>query len=512
MALKDTNSIQESLVYFDKTAQLAVVSFVCILFWVIALFNNKPLKLISLGFLSNFLYIFSSMLTAELFPFNQFFKSNVNNSEIFFSRMSDFCGILTSFFFIEGFISWHFYNRKNMDDRDDKIIINSLKNSKNIYVLFNGFLSFITFYFLFIPHSRYSPKTGIYCLTGYGLLGITALVILCNSSIELSKKRRTNLAKAFIISGFGLWDILQLIEFTALSDSEINGIGFTGSLIAKLCILYGALVWYVDIAAEKRTHEETAEQYNIILRNLFHDIYSPLGGVGNALQKISSKVSGDLKINYNELVNNFERVYAIVDRTKNTFDSTLGLPGSLLYEFLNKEEIVGVNYLIEQSVQSVRDTYKHLKSSNFQFSYGSSCNIRARRSDIIRILENIIKNSVESYSVGENINIKISSFKIQNPGSDSRYVCVEIEDTGSGINPANFQNIWSPGFSTKEKKRANDIRGQGLHIVKEILENYEGSSITVESPIQKKDIIKAGSKFILLFPIQKNNSNYERIK
>ena len=57
------------------------------------------------------------------------------------------------------------------------------------------------------------------------------------------------------------------------------------------------------------------------------------------------------------------------------------------------------------------------------------------------------------------------------------YVDIRIEDSGSGIDPAQISKIFDPYFTTKQSKSGT---GLGLYITKKVVEDHNGS-IKVES-------------------------------
>ena len=57
------------------------------------------------------------------------------------------------------------------------------------------------------------------------------------------------------------------------------------------------------------------------------------------------------------------------------------------------------------------------------------------------------------------------------------YVDVRVEDTGSGITPAQMAKIFEPYFTTRQGKSGT---GLGLYITKKVVEDHHGS-IKVDS-------------------------------
>ncbi len=74
------------------------------------------------------------------------------------------------------------------------------------------------------------------------------------------------------------------------------------------------------------------------------------------------------------------------------------------------------------------------------------------------------------------------------------YICLEVSDTGSGIDPAILSNIFHPYFTTKEQGQGT---GLGLSVVHGIIKSY-GGEITVTSTLG------TGSQFTVYLPLHKH--------
>lgn len=83
------------------------------------------------------------------------------------------------------------------------------------------------------------------------------------------------------------------------------------------------------------------------------------------------------------------------------------------------------------------------------------------------VIENLTKNAVDAMG-GEGI-ITYSM------GEKGRYCFLDIADTGKGLAKSNFNRIFQPGFTTKERGW-----GLGLSLAKRIVENYHGGRIFVK--------------------------------
>ena len=83
------------------------------------------------------------------------------------------------------------------------------------------------------------------------------------------------------------------------------------------------------------------------------------------------------------------------------------------------------------------------------------------------VLENIIKNAVDAMpGTGE------IRFDVQEQG---RWIAVDIEDTGKGIEKRNQRSVFTPGYSTRKRGW-----GLGLSLSKRIIEDYHRGQIYVK--------------------------------
>ena len=85
------------------------------------------------------------------------------------------------------------------------------------------------------------------------------------------------------------------------------------------------------------------------------------------------------------------------------------------------------------------------------------------RTNLIRIINNLVKNSIQATSEINNPEIIVSLKKT------SKDAIIEISDNGTGI-PGNLkEKIFEPSFTTKTKGM-----GLGLSIIKNLINNYKG--------------------------------------
>ena len=107
------------------------------------------------------------------------------------------------------------------------------------------------------------------------------------------------------------------------------------------------------------------------------------------------------------------------------------------------------------------------------------------RTQLIRVVTNLVKNATQAVLDNENPEIKVSVF------CDENDIKIRIQDNGIGISEENKTKIFEPKFTTKSSGM-----GLGLAMVKNIVETYHGS-ITFTSQIG------IGTIFTVSFPKEK---------
>jgi len=155
--------------------------------------------------------------------------------------------------------------------------------------------------------------------------------------------------------------------------------------------------------------------------------------------------------------------------------------------FRLQNSILDMNKIIEDVLDFARTTEIKKKKSPFlrilrlsmnhvKFSYGIlinlpendvSVNCDARKME--GVLSNILNNAVHALDGQGEINVTVST--------DSDFVIIQVQDSGSGIPKENLEKIFEPMFTTKKTGT-----GLGLVICKSIVEQHGGSISVSNKP------------------------------
>jgi PAS domain S-box-containing protein len=130
--------------------------------------------------------------------------------------------------------------------------------------------------------------------------------------------------------------------------------------------------------------------------------------------------------------------------------------------------------------------------------------IKADSSMIEQVLLNLVVNARDAMPKGGQLAIKITTSRIDSrhqayhPDSrDSQFICLNVTDTGCGINPENLRHIFEPFFTTKEVGKGT---GLGLATVYGIVNQHQGW-LEVDSEVGK------GSTFRVFLPMAKGEES-----
>ena len=155
--------------------------------------------------------------------------------------------------------------------------------------------------------------------------------------------------------------------------------------------------------------------------------------------------------------------------------------------FRLQNSILDMNRIIEDVLDFARTTEIKKKKSSFlsilrlamnhvKFSYGVTINLPendvsincdARKMD--GVLSNLLNNAVHALDGQGEINVIVSA--------DSKFVIIQVNDSGPGIPPENLEKIFEPMFTTKKTGT-----GLGLVICKSIVEQHGGSISVSNKP------------------------------
>ncbi|MBM3286896.1 MAG: HAMP domain-containing histidine kinase [Candidatus Eisenbacteria bacterium] len=112
--------------------------------------------------------------------------------------------------------------------------------------------------------------------------------------------------------------------------------------------------------------------------------------------------------------------------------------------------------------------------------------VNVNRELIEWVVENVLKNAIDATDTKRGV-IEVELARRR----ETECVEVRITDQGRGMTPREVRNVFSPGFTTKQRGW-----GLGLTLAKRIVEDYHGGKIWVDRSQPGK-----GTTFIISFPV-----------
>ena len=162
-----------------------------------------------------------------------------------------------------------------------------------------------------------------------------------------------------------------------------------------------------------------------------------------------------------------------------------------------KRDPVDFNGLVEDSIFLVR-TKRMTQTIEWIIELAELPQVWVDANQIKQVLVNLLSNAMQSIPQrGDQPAVITVSTQVQAVANGQPAVVCRIQDTGSGIEPANLSKIFNPFFTTKDVGQGT---GLGLSVSYGIIERH-GGTIAVESEPGK------GATFTITLPITGHETN-----
>jgi two-component system, NtrC family, nitrogen regulation sensor histidine kinase NtrY len=240
---------------------------------------------------------------------------------------------------------------------------------------------------------------------------------------------------------------------------------------------YNRKVDELSESANKLAQSEREMAWREMAKQIAHEIKNPLTPMKLSVQYLERAY--DLKDE------NWETTYRKVSKT---LIEQIDILSGIASEFSNfakmpasKKEIISLPEIIQTSVQ----LFENAEDVDFdvKIEIKSDGMINADKEQLLRVFNNLIKNSVQAIPDQRRGKIKISTIEL-----DKSYI-VKVEDNGSGIPEHMISKIFQPNFTTKSAGM-----GLGLSMVKSML-------ISNNATIHFNTEEGVGTEFIIEIPM-----------
>jgi len=248
--------------------------------------------------------------------------------------------------------------------------------------------------------------------------------------------------------------------------------------IGQLVHQYNFMVKELEKSAALLAKTEKESAWKEMAKQVAHEIKNPLTPMKLNIQLFERQLKAE-DPNFDEKMRKFSA--SIVDQI-----DTLAHIASAFSDFARmptqNKEVINLANLVENTVGLFDAAHVHLEKEIHQAL------ILADHDQIVRIMNNLLNNAIESIPADRTSEIVVSLDKVHSNWQ------LSVKDNGEGIPKTLQKNIFQPNFTTK----SSGI-GLGLAMVKRIMDDLNGE-IWFES---EENI---GTSFFVSFPIHRQNS------
>lgn len=246
----------------------------------------------------------------------------------------------------------------------------------------------------------------------------------------------------------------------------------------------GSILLLRDLTHRKEMEEDLKRSDRLaalgtLAAGLAHEIKNPLGGIKGAAQLLRRSVAHDPSLVEctNVMIREADRVNRLIEQLLD-----LSRPVKLKQAPLNIHELLDDVLLLKR--QTVEERCMIVKK-HFDPSLPL---IQADRDQLTQVFLNLVNNALQAMENRGCLTITTrieTDFHIREQGKEQgKFIWVDLEDTGIGIEEKNLSHIFSPFFTTK-----NEGTGLGLAISYRIIKEH-GGLIRVESHVGQGAIFK----------------------
>ncbi|MBE9481272.1 MAG: GHKL domain-containing protein, partial [Bacteroidetes bacterium] len=247
--------------------------------------------------------------------------------------------------------------------------------------------------------------------------------------------------------------------------------------IGSLVIEYNRMIDELANSAELLAKSERESAWREMAKQVAHEIKNPLTPMKLSVQYL--KKAWDEKVSdWEQRLNRFSQT--IIEQI-----DSLSTIASEFSDFAKMPQTKNEKIELSKIIRSSINLFKDVKFVDINFEAGKDKKyfVFADEKQILRVFNNLIKNSIQAISSTDGGKIDISI----NP--ENEFYIIKITDNGSGIPKEQADKIFFPSFTTK-----SGGMGLGLAIVKSIVINA-GGKIWFESQEGK------GTTFKIKLPV-----------
>lgn len=238
--------------------------------------------------------------------------------------------------------------------------------------------------------------------------------------------------------------------------------------IFTLVNAYNGMVEELEKSAVKLAKGEREQAWREMAKQVAHEIKNPLTPMRLTVQSFQRKFDPN-DPNIIEKLNEFSKTLIqqidVMSAIASAFSNFAKMPTQ------NREQ-----FNVVEVIKTALDIFTEDYISYFPKQ--SSIIAELDKTQLIRVVTNLVKNSTQALEEVENPKIEVTV------SEENNLVIITISDNGNGISEADKVKIFEPKFTTKSSGM-----GLGLPMVKNIIEAYDGT-ITFTTEINKGTTFK----------------------
>lgn len=283
---------------------------------------------------------------------------------------------------------------------------------------------------------------------------------------------------AYFLSSYitkSIKEISDRIKETRLNETnEKIHQGDSPQEISLLVDAYNNLVDDLDESAARLAQSEREQAWREMAKQVAHEIKNPLTPMRLTVQSFQRRFdpdAPDIRQKVNEYSKTLIQQIDTMSAVASAFSSFASMPAQ-------QNETLNVVKIVQLALEIFTENYITYSSDEPYIV------TRMDRTQLIRIITNLVKNATQAIPDTEpNPLIEVRVFR---EGDQAK---ISVKDNGKGISIENKNRIFEPKFTTKTSGM-----GLGLGIIKNIVENYNGSITFTSEPGQ-------GTEFLVTLPI-----------
>lgn len=246
--------------------------------------------------------------------------------------------------------------------------------------------------------------------------------------------------------------------------------------ISTLVNAYNSMIDELAISAAQLAESEREAAWREMAKQVAHEIKNPLTPMRLTVQSFQRKFDAndpEIKSKVNEYSSTLIQQIDTMSSIASAFSTYAQMPAQ-------KDETLNVVKITKLALDIFNESYIYF------FSQEKEIIARFDRTQLIRVITNLIKNSIQAINQRnpENPRIEVHVY------SEESNAIITVEDNGLGISKSYKDMVFEPKFTTKTSGM-----GLGLAMVKKIVTTYGGN-------ISFTSIEGGGTKFTVTFPKQ----------